>query len=896
MKRRLAGWVVLAALAASPVWAQSARLIPGTGTELPRLVTKAGKTYKLGKKPYPAGTRDQWIAEGKVLAKTPAGILPTGKKLKGAADNRSYMPPIGDQGYEGSCVHWAGTYYTKTANMKRNDPSINVNAASNQCSPRFTYNLTNAGEDSGGYGHEPFEVFMRYGVASLAQKPYDDEQFVTLPVAADFVEGLHRRSTNYVWLWDWAPDAGQIAELKAWLDDGRIAACGVNAETSFDAWGPGDAPWVGDTGTTLNDINHMVTVCGYGEGYYLVANSWDTSFGSNGYIVVDSDYFENYFSDVIYPVEGTYEPATDYAKLTVRHGTRSDIQELEITANGETVWNHSPLPKDMPIGDPSGVFVEDTRDNLDVAIDLTQVAWGEANVVTARVRDAVSAMNGTVTVFAVTYDGVEYDSPSVPVPVTYNTDATAGVRLYQSTDTNVCFTSYGASVNEGSGLYEVTVYKTQASGDVGGQIVLSGTATEGADYTVSSTNFTMNGATTSATFTVTLIDDEEEELSETIVMTLANVTGGIVQAPDVFTLTLNPSDLTGGSIVISQYTETDTGTSPKGIEIWNASASPVTFDGGANLLDVKVGMNGGAPASVVQVDSGTLAAGDVMVIGTPDMSPDVEEAFSFNGNDSIAVELGGVVQDVIGTPGVDPGSAWEGNGVSTANQNIQLKLGITFGEPNGWTDPSERFEFVAVGSDLTGFGEPPGGFSDLPPVLAPIGSQFAITNQNLSFVVSAEDAVDNDSIVLSAGGLPAGAVFAAVTNAGTVSNTFVWNNVGPVGTYTVTFTATDKDGSDSEEVVITIGDGTEPIAIVFQGFEGSPADTWTITDIDPNLVSSSTGTGDTPANQRVRTGSYSWQPGQGEYTTESMELGEVDISQWSDVVLTLHLSATTTEI
>lgn len=65
--------------------------------------------------------------------------------LKGAADNRTYLPPIGDQGSEGSCVHWAGTYHTKTANMKRKDPTLNLNATSNQCSPRFTYNLTNAG-------------------------------------------------------------------------------------------------------------------------------------------------------------------------------------------------------------------------------------------------------------------------------------------------------------------------------------------------------------------------------------------------------------------------------------------------------------------------------------------------------------------------------------------------------------------------------------------------------------------------------------------------------------------------------------------------------------------------------------------------------------------------------
>ena len=890
---------VLSALLSSAIcysaWAATPRFIPGTATDLPQLVTKEGKIYKLGKKPYPAGTRAKWIAEGRTLAKTPDGYLPKGQKLKGAADNRSYLPPIGDQGSLGSCVFWAGTYYTKTANMKWKDPSINVNVASNQCSPRFTYNLCNAGADNGGYGHEPFEICMRYGVASLQQLPYTTD-YTTLPSQADFLEGLHRRTTNYVWLWDFSPDASQIAELKAWLDAGHVAACGVYAEDTFDAWGPGDAPWVGTT-CTIDDINHMVTVCGYGTGYYLVANQWGTSFGSNGYIVVDSDYFENYFSDVMYPLEGTYEPATDYAKLTIKHGTRSDIRELLITANGGTVWSNSPLPKDMPAGDSSGAFVTDSRDNLELAVDLSQVAWGDANVVTARVKDAVSAVNGTVTVFTVKYDGTEYASPVVPVPVAYNAYTSAWVRLYQSTDTNVCFTSAGASVNEGGGSYVVTVYKTQASGDVGGNVVLSGTATEGAgaDYTISTTNFTLNGATTSATFTVTINDDADEELAETVILTLNNVTGGIVESPSVFTLTINPSDLTGGSVLISQYIETDSGTTPKGIEIWNASAADLTFDSGANLLNVKVGVNGAAATSVLQVASGTLAAGSVWVIGTSDMSPDITQAFTFNGDDAIVVELGGVVQDMIGLAGSDPGSAWTSNGVSTANQNIQLKLGTTFGDPDGWTDPSERFEYVDVGSVLTGFGEPPGGWTALPPVLAPIGNKSAVWSNNLSFTVSAADAVDGDSIALSASNLPAGAVFATVTNAGTVSNTFVWNNVGPMGVYTTTFWAVDKDGADSETIAITIGDGSGPVEIVFQGFEGTANDTWGMTDVDPALVLNTTGSGDTPANQRVRTGSYSWQPGESEYAAETLELAEIDVSAYSDVVMTLHLSATSTD-
>lgn len=183
---------------------------------------------------------------------------------------------------------------------------------------------------------------------------------------------------------------------------------------------------------------------------------------------------------------------------------------------------------------------------------------------------------------------------------------------------------------------------------------------------------------------------------------------------------------------------------------------------------------------------------------------------------------------------------------------------------------------------------------DMPPVLAAIGNKSVVTNNVLTFEVSASEPVDGDEISLTATNLPGGATFAGATNAGTASSTFTWANAGPLGTYEVTFTATDKDGADEETVVITVGDGSTPVEIAFQGFEGTSADTWGI--IDANCVLATPGAADTPANQRVRTGSYSWQPGETEALSETLELAEVDVAAYSDVVMTLHLSATCTNI
>jgi hypothetical protein len=112
--------------------------------------------------------------------------------------------------------------------------------------------------------------------------------------------------------------------------------------------------------------------------------------------------------------------------------------------------------------------------------------------------------------------------------------------------TNVKFFASSAIIDENQGVFEVKVYKNRPEGDVSGSVYLQpeSTATEGAgaDYTINTTNFTMNGTATSATFTVTINDDAVAEGAETIIMSLVGVVGAGTTSPSVFTLTINPSD------------------------------------------------------------------------------------------------------------------------------------------------------------------------------------------------------------------------------------------------------------------------------------------------------------------------------------------------------------------
>lgn len=194
----------------------------------------------------------------------------------------------------------------------------------------------------------------------------------------------------------------------------------------------------------------------------------------------------------------------------------------------------------------------------------------------------------------------------------------------------------------------------------------------------------------------------------------------------------------GQSVVISQYIETNSGTEPKGIEIFNVTGSDIVFSA-VNNLQIFQGTNGGACASVVNITSGTLQAGRVWVVGTATLttytttngtnfSGTTTYNFTFNGDDALRVDLGGVTQDMFGLCGSDPGASWSGSGVDTANFNLQILDGLCTGDTNGWTDPSTRFSSIGAGNVMTGFGDSPASCTT--PCVTPTTQASTITNSN----------------------------------------------------------------------------------------------------------------------------------------------------------------------
>ena len=126
--------------------------------------------------------------------------------------------------------------------------------------------------------------------------------------------------------------------------------------------------------------------------------------------------------------------------------------------------------------------------------------------------------------------------------------------------------------------------------------------------------------------------------------------------------------------------------SDKALEICNDSGASVSLSG----CQVRCYFNGSTSPGLTLQLSGNVAGGDVFVLAKSGADPAVLAVADqiaagnwFNGDDAVALVKDGVILDVIGQIGVDPGSAWGQGDTSTADQDLRRSPAITTGDADG---------------------------------------------------------------------------------------------------------------------------------------------------------------------------------------------------------------------
>ena len=113
----------------------------------------------------------------------------------------------------------------------------------------------------------------------------------------------------------------------------------------------------------------------------------------------------------------------------------------------------------------------------------------------------------------------------------------------------VFYSSTNTSALENSGLVSVSVgLSTPSVHDINIPLNISGTASQGSDYSISTTNLSIPAGATVGTFQIFLTDDVQYESNETVVVNLGTPTNAGLGSPASYTLTIKDNDLSPCSV------------------------------------------------------------------------------------------------------------------------------------------------------------------------------------------------------------------------------------------------------------------------------------------------------------------------------------------------------------
>ncbi len=316
---------------------------------------------------------------------------------------------------------------------------------------------------------------------------------------------------------------------------------------------PPDAPSVtnaaGMNNSTITRGSGLIATGGTNS---FVASSWTIPVSST---ITDAIASNDYFTFTASSTMGNTFSVTNFSWRANRSGTGPSNFVLRSSADG--------FASDLA----AWIHTSDIARSHSAPLNLV----GQSNVEFRLYGFVASSAAGTARMT----DGGSFGAPGIDVALF--DEVSGGPPPPPST--NVQFTGSSGSIGEAGGAFTVTVFKTLASGDVSGSVSLGGTATQGTDYTINTTNFTMNGAVTSATFVITITDDAAIESTETVILTIATVDGGTIAAPSVFTLSITDNDVLGPApslnVWINEFHYDNTGADvDEGVEV----AGPAGLD------------------------------------------------------------------------------------------------------------------------------------------------------------------------------------------------------------------------------------------------------------------------------------------------------------------------------
>jgi hypothetical protein len=201
--------------------------------------------------------------------------------LPQAVDLSRYMPAVGDQLNQGSCVGWA-TAYAARAYYAYQVEHRDLADTANIPSPAWLFNIIHLGTDcnQGSYVPDAMDV-LKTGARSLKDYPYDDTK-CPMPLPPQRARATDFSIESYELVWDQRyPD---LDKVKGALAKGHPVVVTAALDAEFFNLNPRQSVWR-STPDAANEGGHAFTIVGYDDATqtFKFINSWNTSWGDEGY-------------------------------------------------------------------------------------------------------------------------------------------------------------------------------------------------------------------------------------------------------------------------------------------------------------------------------------------------------------------------------------------------------------------------------------------------------------------------------------------------------------------------------------------------------------------------------------------------------------------------------------
>ena len=216
--------------------------------------------------------------------------------LPDSFDLSSFLPPVGDQGRQGSCVSWATTYYLKSFQEHLSSGNLSY-STDNIMSPAYTYNQITLGTCEGTSFEETLDILINKGAVSLESFPYLENSCNIQPTEEQDLEAVPNKISDYKYL----NGNNMVLEMKTLLNDQTPILISTFLDAEF-----GKKDVDGLTKYAEHDVDysveggcHAMLVVGYSNenNAFKVVNSWGPSWGDEGFVWIEYAAFDNVSDD-----------------------------------------------------------------------------------------------------------------------------------------------------------------------------------------------------------------------------------------------------------------------------------------------------------------------------------------------------------------------------------------------------------------------------------------------------------------------------------------------------------------------------------------------------------------------------------------------------------------------